>query len=169
MELLNQIPFIRATRRNHALEHASMKVLASNFQGVRMMGHSNPTGFVIIADLPTEIVTDAVLEARRRLLAGEHDLAIHPGCGTNLAASSFLSGAAAFLSLMGLSRGKQPKWWHFLISAFVAVPIYIISKPVGPLLQEKYTTDPNISDLEVTLIRSQKLHKGFIHQICTRA
>jgi hypothetical protein len=169
MNLLNQIPFIRATRRNHALEHATMKVLASNFQGVRMMGHSNPTGFVIIADLPTEIVTDAVLEARRRLQAGEHDLAVHPGCGTNLAASSFLSGAAAFLSLMGLSRGRQAKWWHILISAFVAVPIYIISKPVGPRLQEKYTTDPDISELDVTLIRSQKLCKGFIHQISTRA
>lgn len=169
MDRLKQIPFIKNTRQNHALEHATMKVLASRFPGVKMMGHSNPGGFVIIADLPTEIVTDAVLEARRRLQAGEADLAVHPNCGTNMATSSLLSGSAAFLTLMGLSRGKEPKWWHVLLSAFVAVPVYILSKPVGPRLQEKYTTDSQIDDLDVTLVRSQKLKNVFLHQITTKA
>ena len=91
MNLLNKIPFIKATRRNHALEHATMKVLASRYHCGRMMGHSNPTGFILFADVPTELVTDAALEARKRLQDGEADLAIHPGCGTNLATSAFLS------------------------------------------------------------------------------
>ena len=169
MKSLNNIPFVSATRRNHALEHATMKILANRYKGIKMMGHSNPTGFVLFADLPTELVTDAVLEARKRLKDGEKELAIHPGCGTNMAASSFLSGSAAFLVLMGLSNGKKPKWWQILLAAVTAVPVYNLSKPIGPLLQEKVTTDADIDGLEVTLVRSQKIKNSFIHYINTRA
>lgn len=169
MNNLNKIPLIRATRRNHALEHATMKVLAERFKGVKMMGHSNPGGFLLFADLPTELVTEAVLEARKRLQAGESGLAIHPGCGTNMAASSFLAGSASFLVLTALSRGKTPKWWHILLSTLVAVPVYILSKPIGPRLQETITTDSEIDDLEVTLVTSQRTRNGFFHQISTRA
>lgn len=166
---LNKIPFIRATRRNHALEHATLKVLAERFKGVKMMGHSNPGGFLLFADLPTELVTDAVLEARKRLQAGESQLAIHPGCGTNIAASSLLAGSASSIFLMALSRGKTPKWWQILISTIIAVPVYILSKPLGPRLQEMITTDAEISDLDVKLVTSQKTRNGFFHQINTRA
>jgi len=58
---------IDSTRKNHALEHATMTILAERYRGVRMMGHSSPVGFILMADLPTEIVTEAVLEAKRRL------------------------------------------------------------------------------------------------------
>lgn len=169
MNNLNKIPFIRSTRRNHALEHATMKVLAERFKGVKMMGHSNPGGFLLFADLPTELVTDAVLEARKRLQAGESQLAIHPGCGTNIAASSLLAGSASSIFLMALSRGKTPKWWQILISTMIAVPVYILSKPLGPRLQEMITTDAEISDLDVKLVTSQKTRNGFFHQINTRA
>lgn len=169
MNNLNKIPFIRSTRRNHALEHATMKVLAERFKGVKMMGHSNPGGFLLFADLPTELVTDAVLEARKRLQAGESQLAIHPGCGTNIAASSLLAGSASSIILMALSRGKPPKWWQILISTMIAVPVYILSKPLGPHLQEMITTDAEISDLDVKLVTSQKTRNGFFHQINTRA
>jgi hypothetical protein len=169
MNNLNKIPFIRSTRRNHALEHATMKVLAERFKGLKMMGHSNPGGFLLFADLPTELVTDAVLEARKRLQAGESQLAIHPGCGTNIAASSLLAGSASSIFLMALSRGKTPKWWQILISTMIAVPVYILSKPLGPHLQEMITTDAEISDLDVKLVTSQKTRNGFFHQINTRA
>lgn len=169
MTSLNNIPFIRSTQRNHALEHATMKILAARFKGIKMMGHSNPAGFFLIADLPTELVTDAVLEARKRLKAGETQLAVHPGCGTNLAASSLLAGSTAFVALMALSRGRKPKWWHILLSALVAIPVYNISKPIGPWLQENVTTDADIGGLEVNLVTSQKTRNGFIHHISTRA
>lgn len=169
MNNLNKIPFIRSTRRNHALEHATMKVLAERFKGLKMMGHSNPGGFLLFADLPTELVTDAVLEARKRLQAGESQLAIHPGCGTNIAASSLLAGSASSIFLMALSRGKTPKWWQILISTIIAVTVYILSKPLGPRLQEMITTDAEISDLDVKLVTSQKTRNGFFHQINTRA
>jgi len=58
---------IDSTRKNHALEHATMTILAERYRGVRMMGHSSPVGFILMADLPTEIITEVVLEAKHRL------------------------------------------------------------------------------------------------------
>ena len=81
-----------------------MTVLAERYKGVRMVGHSNPVGFVLLADLPTEIVTEAVLEAKRRLESGEPNLAVHPNCGTNLAVSS-LAGSAVAFSVLGILGG----------------------------------------------------------------
>ena len=168
MNLLNDIPFIKATRRNHALEHATMKILSSRYRCGRMMGHSNPTGFILFADLPTELVTEAALEARERLQNEEADLAIHPGCGTNLAISAFLAGAVAFFVLSALSGSKAPRWWHYLLAAIVSVPVYILSRPLGPKVQEELTVDPNIEGLEVDLVRSYKTKNGFFHIIKTR-
>jgi len=76
---------IDSTRKNHALEHATMTILAERYRGVRMMGHSSPVGFILMADLPTEIITEVVLEAKHRLENGEPNLAVHPNCGTNMA------------------------------------------------------------------------------------
>ena len=96
---LDRLPLVGAIRRNHALEHATMQVLAEKYKGVPMAGLSNSQGFLLIADLPTEIVTDAALEAERRLKAGESQLAIHPHCGTNLAAPALAAGTAAWLAV----------------------------------------------------------------------
>ena len=158
---------IDSTRKNHALEHATMRVLTERYKGVRMMGHSNLCGFVLVADLPTEIVTEAVLEAKRRLENGEPDLAVHPNCGTNLAVSS-LAGSAAAFSLLGLlgSKGKNA-WWHYLIASIFAVPAFLLAKPLGPKLQKTLTTDPHTQDMVVRMVTSQKTANGFIHFIRT--
>ena len=82
--LLNA-PTISRIRRNHALEHATLHILAQRFPGKPMAGHSNPRGFWILGDVPTEEIKSAVESALARLRAGESHLALHPNCGTNIA------------------------------------------------------------------------------------
>ena len=55
-----ELPFVLETRRNHALEHATLHVLADKYPTRPMAGHSNPTGFFILANVPTEDVQAAV-------------------------------------------------------------------------------------------------------------
>jgi hypothetical protein len=38
------LPFVQETRRNHALEHATLHMLARKYPDKPMAGHSNPTG-----------------------------------------------------------------------------------------------------------------------------
>ena len=45
---LDRLPLVGAVRRNHALEHATMQVLAEKYKGVPMAGLSNPQGFLLL-------------------------------------------------------------------------------------------------------------------------
>ena len=164
---LSSAPIVSPTRRNHALEHATMSILSSRFPGVRMAGLSSAGGFALLADLPTEIVTDAVLEAQARLKAGEGHLAVHPNCGTNLMTSSLVAGTAAFLAIWGLSGTRKPRWWNYLLSVMVAVPAFIFSRPLGPKVQKVVTTDPDLGPTQVKMVRSQKAGQGYLHLIST--
>ncbi len=158
---------IDSTRKNHALEHATMTILTERYKGVRMLGHSSPAGFFLVADLPTEIVTDAVLEAKRRLENGEPNLAVHPNCGTNMAVSSLVGSAAAFSVLGLLSKKGQNAWWHYLVASAFAVPAFLLAKPLGPKLQKSLTTDSAMQDIAVQLVTSQKTANSMIHFIRT--
>lgn len=164
---LSKLPIANTTRRNHALEHATMSVLAAKYPGVKMAGMSNPTGFVLFADLPTEIVTDGVLEAQKRLANGEVELAVHPNCGTNLVTSSILAGSAAFLALWGSSGKRKPGLLNYLLAVAVALPIFIASRPIGPRVQRLITTDPDLAGRQVRLVESRKTYHGFVHTITT--
>ena len=104
------------TRRNHALEHATLHVLAQEYPNRMLGGHSNPTGFFILGDVPMEAVADAATEALRRLRLGESQLAIHPGCGTNMATSILLGATLGWFVLRG-ARGWTAR--NSLISASV--------------------------------------------------
>src|SRR5512137_2832718 len=98
--MILDLPYILETRRNHALEHATLHMLGRTNHGP-LAGHSNPTGYFILGEVSTEDLRTAAEEARTRLNAGEHELAVHPGCGTNLATAMFLAGSFAWLPLHG--------------------------------------------------------------------
>ncbi len=75
---------VRRTRQHHAIEHATLHLLASRLPGRRMAGYSDAGGFTIFGDVPLDQVRRAVSDAMLHLQAGESSLAIHPNCGTNL-------------------------------------------------------------------------------------
>ena len=142
------MPFVLNTRRNHALEHATLHVLATKYPNKPMAGHSNPTGFFILGSLPTEDVRWAVNEAESRLRAGESNLAIHPGCGTNLATSTLAAATFAWFAMRGgrSTFGRLMRLPLALMFAFVGA---VVSRPLGPVLQQKITTDANLGSLRV--------------------
>src|SRR5688572_24495883 len=99
-----EIPLVSATRRNHALEHATVAVLLQRLgTTIRLAGRSTATGFYLYGNLPTDAVESATHEALARLKAGEADLAVTPQCGTNLAVSGILA-ALVSTAAMGNQR-----------------------------------------------------------------
>ena len=165
--LLDKLPIINTTRRNHALEHATMKVLEECYPGMKIAGVSNPQGFFLFADLPTEVVTDAVLKAQKRLNAGEADLAIHPHCGTNLITSSLLAAATAWILLYSSSGTRKPKLYNYVFSICFAIPVYFFSEPLGPKVQKTVTTKADLGDLGVKLVESNGYGKSLVHYVHT--
>lgn len=161
--MILDLPLILETRRNHALEHATLHVLARTHK-VSMAGHSNPTGFFILGEVSTGDVRTAVAEAYARLNAGESGLAIHPGCGTNLVATAFLPATMAW---MPLSRARSNSWRLMLIPIALIFGVFgfFLSRPFGTWLQRNITTEANLGRMQVidvTLVR-----KG-VHRVITK-
>jgi len=161
--MLLNLPLILETRRNHALEHATLHVLARKYQ-IPMAGHSNPTGFFLLGDVKTEDLTEAATEAMARLNAGESGLAVHEGCGTNLVAAALLPATFAWAPLRGV---RSTRWRLFLIPLALAFAVfgYFLSKPLGPWLQKYITTEADLGGMQIVDIRLTR--KG-MHRIITK-
>ncbi|HSL45790.1 MAG TPA: DUF6391 domain-containing protein [Anaerolineales bacterium] len=161
--MILDLPYILETRRNHALEHATLHMLARKHK-INMGGHSNPTGFFIFGELRTDDVRSALSEAHSRLRAGEKGLAIHPGCGTNMVATAFLPGTLAYLPFQS-ARSTRGRLLLLPFALMLAVFGFFLSKPLGTWMQRHVTTEANIGNMQVvdvTLVR-----KG-VHRIITK-
>jgi hypothetical protein len=159
-----EAPTYLATRRNHALEHATLKILARNYDDKTLAGHSNPTGFFIFGEIATDDIRNAINEAMTRLRAGEHDLAIHPGCGTNMATSMVLPATFMFVPFQG-ARSRRGQLLLLPVALLFAAFGFLLSKPLGPWLQRNVTTEANLGDLQIVEIAHTR--KG-VHRITTK-
>ena len=157
--MLLDLPLILETRRNHALEHATLHVLARTHK-ISMAGHSNPTGFFLLGDLPLEEITTAANEALTRLRAGESELAVHEGCGTNMATTAVLSATFAWAPLRG-ARSTFWRIWLIPLAVVFAAFGYFLSRPLGPWLQKYVTTEADMGNMQIVDIRfvRQGLHR----------
>jgi hypothetical protein len=162
--MLLNLPLILETRRNHALEHATLHILAHKYKNQSMAGHSNPTGFYLLGDIQLEDIADAATEAMARLKAGESGLAVHPGCGTNLVVTAFLPGTLAWAPFM---RVRSVRWRLMLMPLALVFGVfgYLLSKPLGPWLQKYITTEADLGDMQITAILF--VRKG-LHRVITK-
>jgi hypothetical protein len=162
--MLLNLPFVLETRRNHALEHATLHVLARTHAHQSMAGHSNPTGFFLLGNFETDDIKSAAAEALTRLRAGESGLAVHPGCGTNLVAAAVLPATFAWAPFRG---AKSTRWRILLIPVALTFALfgYFLSRPLGPWLQRYITTEADPGDMQIVDVVF--VRKG-VHRILTR-
>lgn len=154
---LLETPFIRRTRRNHGLEHATVHVLTSRIPNLAVAGRSDPGGFWLLGALETEQVERAVNEALRRMRNGEQQLALHPNCGTSLMTTGTLIGLAALASSIGVRRGALDYVSRVPTVVMLSIVAMVASRPLGLQLQEHFTTLGDPGDLEVQGIRRQEM------------
>ncbi len=161
--MILDLPFILETRRNHALEHATLHMLARTHKG-SMAGHSNPTGFFLLGDFSTQDVWINVTEALERLRGGESGLAIHAGCGTNLATTALLAATLSW-SVLRLAKSTLMKILLLPIAASFAVIGVLLARPLGPVLQQRITTEADMGNMQI--IDIIPVRKG-VHRIITK-
>ena len=162
--MILDLPLLLETRRNHAVEHATLHILARKFKNQSMGGHSNPTGFYLMGPFTKDDIMDAATEAMQRLRSGESGLAIHEGCGTNIATSTLLPATLAFVPMQ---QARSNFWRIFLIPFAIGLAVvgYFLSKPLGPWLQRNVTTEANLGDMRIVDIIP--VRKG-LHRVITK-
>lgn len=164
MNNLLNAPLVSETRRNHALEHATIHILSARFPSRHMAGHSNPTGFFLMGDLTTEQVRTAADEALKRLQKGESELAIHPGCGTNYVVAGALGALFALIATIG-TRSTRQRWERFPLLMAFSILAVMFAPPLGNVLQKRVTTQPDPGGL--TIVDVYPVSKT-VHRVVTR-
>jgi hypothetical protein len=164
-------PYVKRTRRNHGLEHASIHLLGH--KGYRLSGRSDDGGFVILGDVPTDAVETAVRDALRRMKNGEHNLAVHPNCGTNLLTTGMLTSLVGILGLGGTSRMNSFNRLPLVMILMMGAVLY--SQPLGNNVQKYFTTEGDPGDMEVLDITRREVRLPFsdspmiVHRVNTHS
>jgi len=161
------IPIISRIRRNHGLEHATITILSQHFPDRRLAGFSDLNGFYLFGEVPSADLREAVTRALARLGNGERYLAVHPHCGTNYVASGFVAGLLAWLGMAGV-RTKRDKVERLpLVIALITLG-FIISQPLGPMIQERITTSGDPQGMIVVDIFPVQVGRFALHRVSTK-
>jgi hypothetical protein len=157
-------------RRNHGLEHATIHLLSRKFPKKTLVGRSDSKGFFLFGDIPTETLRETLSEALERLRNGEHELAVHPNCGTNIVTAAMLAGGASFLSLMG---SKEEDWRQRLerlpLAIAATVLALLVARPAGRAAQQHITTIADPGNLEIAGIRMFTRGPATVHRVITKS
>ncbi len=162
---MNLLSTVARLRRNHALEHATIHVLAEKKHTAGIVGRSTFSGYYLYGKLDTETVRQAAQEALERLRSGQQRLAIHPNCGTNLVTSGSMAGLATFAVVGGNKKRRLELLPNALLAAIAAL---ILSRPVGVWVQSRITTLADPGALTIKDVHCQKRHNIIIHFIKTQ-
>jgi len=161
-------PRLARTRRNHALEHATIHVLSGNFPNKSFIGRSDSNGFYLHGDITSDKLRSAVDEALSRLRRGDSHLAIHPNCGTNLVTSGLLAGSASFFALIGIgNKNWRQRLERLPLAITLTMIALIIAQPLGKSAQKHITTDSEPGQLEIIEVRKINSVQGTTHRVRT--
>lgn len=163
------IEFIDSVRANHALEHATLHVLEEKGLKAALFGLSDAGGFWVAGHVTDEMLLEAAHEALARLQGGEVKLAVHENCGTNLAATGAIVGGLAWLGMLGVRRGFARKLERLPLVVLMATIGLVIAQPLGPLLQQKFTTLASGRRREILGLQRYGIGQWIVLRVSTRA
>ena len=143
-------------RKNHAMEHATIHLLTEALPNVSFAGYSFVRGYWILGKTDLQNVQKAAEMALARLKNGEHKLAIHPNCGTNIAIIGLCTAAAAMLTAFDEDEDASPmsRFTAYTTAGMIGA---LVGKPLGPKVQKKITTDPDVKNLSIVSINCSSL------------
>ena len=148
-------------RRNHAVEHATIAILATRGHRPPMGGYSTPGGFWVYGNIPSDDVAEAAGDALERLRAGESRLAVSPYCGTNLAV-----GIVGALLLVGFVRKRvTSRAARVPLVAAAVLGAILVKRPLGMAAQRELTTLSEVGDAEVVGIRRMSFGRHVLHRV----
>lgn len=159
-------PLILQVRRNHGLEHASLTILSNQRPTLVLSGFSIPGGFYILGEVDTSELRSAVIMALSRMQNGEGGLAVHPNCGTNYVASGVVAGFLAWVGMLG-AKGRREKVERLPFIITLVTLAFIYTRPLGPYLQENFTTSGEPGALKVVDIYPLKIGIFTLHRVVT--
>lgn len=158
---------LQALRRNHALEHATLHVLAQQFPHAMLAGRADARGFVLYGSVPLAALQAAARSALQRLRSGEQQLALHPNCGTNLVAAGLLAALAARVATAG--SGRLARLLRIPLLAGLLPLALLAARPLGYAAQRSLTTSSAMGALRIVSVTRTERAGQVRHRVQTHA
>lgn len=160
---------LQALRRNHALEHATLHVLAQQFPQAMLAGRADARGFVLYGSVPLAALQAAARRALQRLRSGEQQLALHPNCGTNLVAAGLLAALAARVATGVSSRSGLLRLLRVPLLAGLLPLALLAARPLGYAAQRSLTTSSAMGALRIVSVTRTERAGQVRHRVQTHA
>lgn len=144
-----------ATRRNHALEHATIIILRASGKK-RVGGRASETGFRIHGRVTEREIEDAFAQVCRAVRAGRPLEYVSPCCGSNIVTA--LGGATSLLLLMAIATLTVNPPLAVRIGGFAGAVILFfgLRRRLGNALQRRFFMATDFADVSLRGIRREK-------------
>lgn len=153
---------VKRTRQNHALEHATVHLLARSHPSLRIVGRSHWNGFSLYGPVDSQAVLRCATEGLARLQRDEVELALHPRCGSHLAVSALLGCGVAGVAAAMSGRSLFRRLAGVLLSMVGAVTL---ARPLGTLAQRHLTTSSDLSGARIEGVRQETKGALVVHHV----
>ncbi len=169
LTLPQSTPFLKRVQRNHGLEHATVHLLTAKKHNKtkRFAGRADHNGFYLIGDFETADVEEAAHAALDRMNAGQHELAVHPNCGTNLVVSGMLAGAVAMVTMWGAGNDWRKNLDRFPRLVLMLTLTGMFSPAIGMRVQRDITTTAQMGNLQIVGVTKTRIGQRTMHRIET--
>ncbi len=150
---LIKIAFNQQLRVNHALEHATINVIESQFGCLNLSGLGKEDGFIIQGPVAPGLVEEAARVGLMRLQQGEHNLAIHKRCGTSILAANLVA-SVLFIYILWVSG-----YFGILFVLLAILAAQFLGPPLGWMIQKYITTSTEVRNMEIIRVELDS-HQG---------
>ena len=143
-----------ATRRNHALEHATIIVLRASGQK-RVGGRAGETGFRLYGPVSEREIKAAFEKVCRTVRSGEPLAYVHPGCGSNIITA--LAGATSLLLLFAMASLLLDLSLGARIAGFASAILlfFALRRRIGNAIQRRFFMATDFVDVSLRGIRRE--------------
>ncbi len=140
---LVKIALNKKLRINHALEHATINVIESQFGCLNLSGLGKENGFLIQGPVDPGLVEEAARVGLLRLRRGEHGLAIHRRCGTSMLAANLVASVLFIYILWNAG------YFGILYVLLAILAAQFFGPPLGRVIQKYITTSTEVGSMEI--------------------
>ncbi len=155
---------VKAVRRNHALEHATLHMLDHTPNRGALVGQSDWAGFSIYGRVATLALAHAAQRSLRRLQSGDAELAVHSRCGTHLAVAGILGVSGLWLAYTNRKRSVLLSILSASAGIFGGLAL---AQPLSLALQRSLLTDPQVDNLSIIEVRRLPIEGTTVHRVTT--
>ena len=159
---MNLRRLVTRIRQSHALEHATVHLLADSDRTLRLVGRSDWGGFTLYGEVDKSRVQHAATQGMVRLKNDEGWLAVHPRCGTRVSVAIILATAATYAAAALPIRSPLKRLATVGLGLVAALTV---ARPLGLAVQRHAMVTTDLRGVGIGSVRRSAIGGLTVHRV----